>query len=321
MNNVSTFCFYFMLIFLLPCYINDSNNPVNHRLESVWKNGDDLIVLIRDGNSSYRQNQSFSWHIFENGAVGEKTDAPEDFNMHEPWADVPPNEVIYRGIINRTGSYVGPLFEEHHNNYPWQTQWEQYNVRYFRYYTRSDHMYGLWLTQQGENPILIAQGMYSSPVVIPDTDWLVCMKANMGGWANGSTLVRINLNTFEETLIDLPSRTWTRVTVIDGKILIYSGASYIYDVTSNTSERVESNFNFLTFIRGRPLQQSSEPGVYFVLSNQFTIGRFDINTYSLIEFARLDRTIYNNDHMWVDEENNIVYVVSGGNLISVPLSV
>jgi len=74
-------------------------------VESVWKNGDDFRVLIRDAERSNYEHEQLDWYKFENGVVGEKVDEPRGVTMSNPWVDVP-------------DSYKQVGFSPHLNNYP-----------------------------------------------------------------------------------------------------------------------------------------------------------------------------------------------------------
>ena len=188
---------------------------------------------------------------------------------------------------------------------------------------------GLFLTKQDEKPILIKIGTYSSPVVIPNTDWVVCAKADKG-WVYPNNVVKIDLNTFEETVIDLPpADTMDPVVFINDKLLIIrEGIGYYYDVSSDTLTEIQGDFNCFSHpvragygFTGRFWQKTSEPDKYYALANQYTIGIFDIKTLKFTELMKSDVFIYDYTQMWVDEEKDAIYAVVNNDLIEFPLKI
>jgi hypothetical protein len=295
----------------------------DHFVESVWKNGDDFRVLIKDVENSDWKHTQRDWFKFENGVVGEKTYEPEGVTMQNPWADIPGTEAITtrNGLFSSITSLSGFQFSEHHNNYPWQVQWNSYFVRELR--CLDTNTFGLWRVKPGERPVLISEGQYSGAIVIPETDWVICLRSN-GGWQISSSVVKINLNTFEEVTLDLPlnlspNHSTRPLAYINGKVLI--GGGYLYDVHSNTLERVEGDFSVFQSgrLRGRFFQEASEPYHYFATGNQFTIGVFSTQDFSYTPLMRLPLLIYVYTNMWVDEINNVVYITtSNGDLLELP---
>ena len=294
-----------------------------HFVESVWKHGDDFRVLVKDMDNSTYKHEILEWFKFENGTVCQKADDPYGFVMQNPWADIPSSEQVWTGDIVYLSGF---LFEVHLNNFPWQAQWKSCFVRSLRQLNPSIH--GLWLTEQGKEPTLISTGAYANPVVIPGTDWVVCAKADEG-WANPSIVVKIDLNTLEETVIDLPKAAWMRpIIVINNKLLLlrnekynssvsdYIIEFYMYDAKSDFLEKVEGDFHCLLTKTKRPLQISSESERLFVLEDDCIISSFNTRTFRSKKIASYEVSI---DDMWVDEENNIVYAVSNGDLLELPL--
>lgn len=291
-----------------------------HCIESVWKSGDDFRVLIRDVENSTMQHPRNDWFRFENGVVGEKTYEPPGVTMQNPWADIPATRLVSAGRNRERLS--GFSFTETPNNYPWQVQWDSYFVRAMR--CIDTNTFGLWLAKQGEEPILISEGHFSQPVVIPGTDWVVCSKVESWEHYPISIVVKINLNTFEKTTIDLPpSHRINPVAFINDRLLILRGSDgYLFDILTNTVEKVvdgDLSPFFLGGLGGRFFQQSSEPNKYFALSNQVTIGVYDISTFTFSPLVDTGSAwILNHEKMWVDEISNVVYLVIDDNLVEMP---
>ena len=65
----------------------------------------------------------------------------------------------------------------------------------------------------------------------------------------------------------------------------------------------------------------SQPDKYFTLGSQNTVGIFNTETYKFSELITLPVTIYNNDYIWVDEEESKLYLVLNEDLVSVPINI
>ena len=309
-------------------YIRDELNILirreEHYVESVWKNGDDFRVLIRDDRNSTWDNTKRNWFRFENGIIGEKTYEPPGITMQNPWAGIPGSGSV-RVARNRWRS-TGFLFTETPNNYPWQVQWGSYFVRFI--HCLDTNVSGLWLTKPGAEPVLISRGAFSSPVVIPGTDWVVSAMANEG-WQNPNTVVKIDLNTFEKTTIDLPpARGISPVALINDRLLILGrNHAYLFDIATNSLERVEGDFSSLVFrqrsrssggLGGRFFQPTKVPGEYFAMANQGAIGVININTFEYTPLVNIwPLWVRDYTRMWMDELNNVVYLAIFGDLVKV----
>ena len=198
----------------------------DYYVESVWKYGNDFRVLIKDLEKSDYWHNELNWFKFENGEIGMIVDEPEGLVMQNPWGDIPITESV---TLNGLTSLKGFELMEHLNSYTWQAKWKSYYIRSLRKY--DGMVSGLWLTKADEEPKLISKGSYANPIAIPESDWVICEKA-VGSWANPHVLVKINLNTFEETVIDLSADNYMKaVTIVDGKLLISKvGEDYLYDI-------------------------------------------------------------------------------------------
>lgn len=286
-------------------------NSDDYCVRSVYKNGDDFRVLIKDKENSSYNYEKLEWHSFENGIVGDIVDEPDGFTIAKAWDDIPDHKIYY----------------EHLNNYPWLATWGDHTIKLWREKTDDGNISGLFLTKENEEPVLICKGDFSSPVVIPGTDFVVCEEAE-NGWQDERKLVKINLRTSEKTDIDfLEAESVSPIICLDGKLLIGckpidgSYGYYMYDISDDTMAQVSGDFSCLTFLSGRALQPTSVPNKYYVLGNQHSVGIFDAETYKFKELKRSPVTIYNNDYVWVDEEEGKMYVVVNDDLISLPIDI
>lgn len=285
------------------------NNEDNY-VRSVYKNGNDFRVLIQCKENSENSGKKLEWHSFNGGTLGGIVDEPDGFAIENAWAGVPEDASRY----------------EHLNKYPWLSSWGDKSVKLLSVSSGDRQIYGLFLTGENEEPVPISLGDFSDPVVILGTDFVVCEEAP-NGWVGLRKLVKINLKTFEKTDIDFPeSESVSPMICLDGKLLIGckpvegSYRYYMYDISNDTIERVYGDFNCLTYLSGRALQPTSEPNKYYVLGNQYSVGIFDAETYTFTELTHSPVMIYNNDYVWVDEDEGKMYVVVNGDLISLPVS-
>lgn len=286
-------------------------NSEDYCVRSVYKNGDDFRVLIKDKENSNYQYEKLEWHSFDNGVVGGIVEEPYGFTIEKAWDDIPEHVITYK----------------HLNNYPWLAAWGDNAIKVWRETTDDGNISGLFLTKENEEPVLICRGDFSSPVVIPGTDFVVCEEAE-NGWQNQRKLVKINLNTFEKTDIDLPeAESVSPIVCLDNKLLIgcrpIDGAYgyYMYDISDDTIEQVSGDFTCLSYLSGRTLQPTSVANKYYVLGNQYSVGIFDAETYKYTELTKSPVMIYNNDYVWVDEDESKMYIVVNDDLISLPIDI
>ncbi|MBQ4526872.1 MAG: S-layer homology domain-containing protein [Clostridia bacterium] len=264
----------------------------NHSVQSVWKDGDDFRVLLYDSENSSKFKAVYNWFTFKDGIVGERVSKPDIFAFA-------PGD---------------PFESDIRFNNPANTQWQNYFVRVF------DHKLHL-TTKDGEIVKTLISGSYDSPVVVPGTDYVVCEKA-INGWAKPRSAVKINLATSEETFLNLPQCSSIEpLTVLNGKVLIHATDNELkyclYDVETDTYEAVSGDFGCLSrpFIENRYLQQCSE-NKYYALSNQHIVGIFDSENYTFEPIFESPVLIYNNDHFWIDENEQKIYIASGSDLVS-----
>ena len=107
-----------------------------------------------------------------------------------------------------------------------------------------------------------------------------------------------------------------------------AGANYLYDVYSDTYEKVDGDFDCFPNVgrrskgfAGRFWQETSMPDKYYASRNQDTVGVFDMKTFEFTALETYDIMIYSYTNMWVDEDNNVVYVAVNGDLLELPLKV
>lgn len=291
-----------------------------YKVKAVWKNENDFRVLIDIGSNG---NAVLEWRSFDGSHVGEKISEPPDFTYQNAWSDIPDQKpVSSKDDLVPLGHYQ---LDKHLNNYPWMVKWNDYFVRsLFSYDTKTN---GLWLTREGQEPILLTVGTYAQPVVIPNTDWVVCAKAEQG-WAQPNHLVRVNMSTREEIALDIsPADHLKPVVCMDGKLLIsrsqnYSQERYFYDISTDSMEQISGDFDGLFDLRGRFLQATDKPNVYYAVQSQSQHDSF-VGTIDVKKLKFTTLKVYRDIHfdsmsMWVDANERKLYVVKNEDLLEMP---
>lgn len=299
-----------------------------HYIESVWKNGDDFRVCVRG------EDGELTWRRFVNNTVDVEVPEPSGVTLQDAWDDVPNP---YPGDDPTAEEPNGYLMYKELNNYPWQVEWNGYRVRAMRKYTDGEYVDGLWLTKTGEEPRLIATGEYANPVVDAYDDLVFCEKS-ISGFDKPTQLVKIDLDTYEETPVDFGIKTFydpdlpyalEPIAMIRNNahlFAIYEDYYFCYDPITDTAKYVDSTWSMpelLDDMDERFLQNRSGAEYYAVdnesSSNTTTLGVLDIQTFEFTPIAEYEDTSLTSNDVWVDEEENAVYAVCDGNLYSLPL--
>ncbi len=288
-------------------------NNKDYRVRAVYKNGDDFRVLIlNEEESTYKYNK-LEWHYFKDNKVAERAKEPEGFTLENAWDNISDDVLI----------------QEHINNYPWLTSWDEYSVKIYEDTNSFPRINGMYLTKKGEEPKLISEGVYAGPVVIPNTDYVV-VQEGAEGWTKPRKLVKINLKTGEKTDMNFPeANSISPIMWINDRLLVgykpnnetLSYEYYMYNIEDDTKEQVWGDFRCLSYLEGKMLQKTSQPDKYFTLGSQNTVGIFNTETYQFDELLTLPVTIYNNDYIWVDEEESKLYVIINEDLVSIPINI
>lgn len=275
---------------------------------SVWKQKDDFRVFIRDNGIT-------NWREFKNGTIGGIVSEPQGFTLKGSWADIPKDYRIYY----------------HLNYYPWKVKWGEYTVRILDA-LKGEYRDGIWLTKGEKSPVLIHEGRYSSPVVIPGSDWVIVAKTNIN-WAEPNTVVKINLRTKQECDLGIPpAETLYPIAYVSEhkKILLIrqedfnSNEEYLfYDITTGKSEKKTGDFEPLCQPTYKPLQLNGRNNEYWAAipdygENKTDFGVYNAKTFTFKELFSFEDIIFNSMNMWVDYESAHIYVVTNDDLIQLP---
>lgn len=288
-------------------------NNKDYKVKAVYKNGDDFRVLILNEEESTYKYQKLEWYYFRDNKIAERAEEPREFTLENAWDNIPDDVLI----------------QEHLNNYPWLTSWDEYSVKIYEDKNSFQRINGIYLTKKGEKPKLISEGVYADPVVIPNTDFVV-VQEGAEGWTKPRKLVKINLKTGEKTDMNFPTgESIYPIMWLNNRLLIFYKPAdetlpygyYMYNIVNDTKEQVWGDFGCLSYLEGKMLQKTSQPDKYFTLGNQHTVGIFNSKTYQFDELLTLPVTIYNNDYIWVDEKESKLYLIINEDLVSIPINI
>ncbi len=279
-------------------------------IESFWKNGDDMRVLVID-NDAKDWDKRFSWRKFSNGVLGENVAQPEDSQYLNP-----------DGIARFC------------NDYPFIIGLGQYSL------CPDDD--GLWKVRKGER-IKIQDGIINYPFVTPDKKWVIYGKANEE-WRNLYYLYRFNLATKEEFKLNLPAADFVGAAyylVSQNKVLVtrYRIESrrrennpspekplfYLLDLETGEVALTTGEVAPLMQIVYRDLQPTKNPNEFWATIpdwknySQTLIGRYNTKTLTFTPLIKLSEIVFNSNDMWVDEQDRRIYFIYDRHLLSMPL--
>lgn len=253
-----------------------------YNVQAVWKDGDDFRVCVKTENG-------LEWRSFKDGAVEEAVPEPEGITLVDAWSDYPSDSW------------------KHLNTYPWQCTWNGYRVRY--------SSGGLWLGSAGQNLVKLPfTDSYAYPVVIPGTDFVVCTRAT-NGWTALRDIVKINLVTGEEAVLDFEPVDYLKpVAMIGDELLVYrEQKAYLWNPSTDEIHSVTGDFTGLSSLSYRFLQKADGENCYYTSqtnSNGKTIfGILDIEKFEFEPIAVFNGIHMTPMNMWVDEDNSVDVII------------
>jgi hypothetical protein len=294
------------------------------RIKSVWKQGDDLRVLVENSHDSAHW-QSFSLATRElGGPVAE----PAESSFLQARADFHPE---FR------------IASDYHFRYPWQVRSGDATVHAGRF----RDVNGLWLCHPGKEPELIAKGTYLWELVSPDGKWCVAAKPTGGTWAEPNVVVRINLDTKQElpVLLEEADDLWpVAFFPVHGKFLIRRAARavsfveaeqgigprepefHLLDASKGELEKVKGDFHLFFDKSYRPFQAANSASVFWVADGIGThpggglrIGTFDTKSFRFESVKEIKGISFESQSMWVDAAEGFIYAALNDDLVRIPL--
>jgi hypothetical protein len=202
---------------------------------------------------------------------------------------------------------------------------------------------GLWKKVGSAPAVRIGgKGSYRDPVATPGGDWLVAVGISNADDEPPDHFVRVNVKTGREFPIKLPEadelntyaylpnhrRVLIRRASDDSEKPIGppSPEFYLLDPVTGNVRLVAGNFTPLMQVGHRMLQPSAVAGVYWAAvpnkdKNETQLGRYDTKDFSFHPVMMVPDLNFDSMSMWVDEAIGKVYIVYGGQLLRLPLTV
>jgi hypothetical protein len=322
-----------------------------YEAKTLWKNGSDFRVLIEDKNEKGKSAEELRKEA-ERIALSED-DPPEvrrekmqNFQMKMQESEYA--HFSWRKFENgKLGDVVQQPKEVLYFNESFQSKTKDFEIRI--------RHGGLFKVAEGQNPVFIKEGYYSSPIVTPDGNWVVAMKYSR---EDRLDVVRINLQTNKEFKIATPPKMNAYPIAFvssHNKILIgtykrfdeseiakfreekkvededednsyqnyFESANY-YLLNANTGlmQPAKGEVRPLTHQRFRSLQPTGNADEFWATINDrktTEIGRYNAKIFSFKSLIKISNIIFNSMDLWVDEKERKVFFIYQGHLLSLPL--
>ncbi|CAN5586118.1 hypothetical protein BH20ACI4_BH20ACI4_17870 [soil metagenome] len=320
----------------------------NLQAGTVWKNGNDLRILINDTNlreqieadlakqdtqvkydentdyaqiarqsrerRAVRANDHLSWRKFTGESLGEPTAPPSNFGFPPP----------------RDAFSVRPSTEQ------WKARTANLEIR-------ADES-GLYKISGGTIK-KIRDGFYDKPIVTPDGRWAVASKLDP---EEGFALVRINLANNQEFKIETEvyMRFEPAAALPSGKKVLFrfipyseyynddddepeadgltppDGEILVLDVETGAVEKAKGEIRPLAGQTFRPLQTASKTDEFWAAipdAKATRIGTYNMKTLIFKPLMTIPQISFGSMNMWVDETEGKVYFVYKGQLLALKL--
>ncbi|MGJ8639182.1 MAG: HEAT repeat domain-containing protein [Opitutaceae bacterium] len=293
------------------------------KVKGVWKEGDDLRVLIKFSNDVV------AWQGFD-PASGELTG-----NAPEPAA---------YGVTNVTAD-MHPDFKysDYHLRHPSQVSSHGSFVRSGTF--RGE--LGLWICQSAEEPKLLSAGRYLGEFVSSDGRWCAVPRATGRSWADPNIVELVNLETGEVYPVGITAADTLNVVCYlpsHAKFLVYRARDrvapgiepdmgpeypeyYLLDPQSRESTLIYGDFDVLLSHHSvRPLQVVADASGDLIWGTEIksmpngglmtVVGRYDRHNFKFHPVLEVPRFTFASTDMWVDAAGGMLYLVLNGDLVS-----
>ncbi len=309
---------------------------------TVWKNGDDLRLLINNtsrlkqiereleelsaedeenGNLDYEQAmeldrkrrmqrafESFSWHSFAQDKLGDFVNQP-----------------------------VGVDFITQPGNTPTRYEYESRSAKAGNVEIRTDGE-NLFKVVGGQTT-KIQTGFYRNPVIAADGRWLVLTKYLEA--EELPVIVRINLQNNREFRVKIDDKfrfakpflyisPVNKFLIEAGNLMDYDegtikrGTYFLLDAETGAMQPVKGEFRPVIQQTFRRLQKTSNPDEVWAAipvesKKETQIGTLNEKTFVFTPVLTVPQISFDSMDMWVDEAANKVFIVYNGQLLSIPL--
>jgi hypothetical protein len=287
----------------------------NQSVLKVCAEGGEIRALIEEKGADYKRGGVKAppeWREFSSGRPGEVKDEPSACRALDTALSAPKNMTVIRpSPFGRPAQSDGTA-----------------------YYIKSGEGIGIWKIEPGMEPVKTVSGVHNDPVITPDGKWLVAFKLADGAGKTTWQLIRRNLRSGEEFVVELPQNTFTNRLVYlpaHGKVLMVNFGihgeaiqSYLLDPEAGTLQPVKGEFSPLTGDVSRAPQSAGWPNLFWAAiydgeKGATKFGRYDPKNFvftSLLEFSELELS---SDDIWVDADGGKIWFAYRGHLLRLPL--
>ena len=196
---------------------------------------------------------------------------------------------------------------------------------------------GLWLLARNEQPVLVAPGIFSRPVVCPGGQWIVVAKTpDNEMWNVPNRVFRINLSSPKLFPVDIPAAdnfdpvAWVaprqRVLLHRAQDAEQSVAGseasefFLLDPFTGAHEKVSGEFHPVYDDAQHALQPTGSPNEFWAILNdeigerRFSIlGRYNLEQFRFRRVLTFPEVSLQSKDVWVDERN--IWVTLNGDLL------
>lgn len=327
-------------------------------VKSVWKNADDLRVLVVDKIKETEKESELQQIVqAENVNPGlnydqrttlkkrrERERAFENYswriigkerNIGEPISE--PAAIPF--LKNRLETPTDTAFDD--DEFGWKVQSENFQIR-----TGNGETDGLYKTNRSSTTRLF-EGGYKSPLVSSDGKWAIVVKVEPRMDSDLEWLMRVDLMTKREYQIKIPPvDTIKNIAFIPthNKFLVFCAQTewdrekdervnkqseyYLIDAKTGTMQPVKGEFRPLEQQTYRPLQPTGKPDEFWAAigEEKYTnVGIYNTKTFTFKPVLKIPEISLTSMDIWVDEPvGKIFFVYEGmrkddGHLLSLPL--
>ncbi|HZS08854.1 MAG TPA: HEAT repeat domain-containing protein [Blastocatellia bacterium] len=296
----------------------------NYKAGAVCQEGREIRVLVEEkaaGSGRQRAQVLPGWRSYESGELRAAVETPSacpalnvrEINELMDWWSKIRNESrgfsLWQSRIGETGFMAGEWNGEE----------------------------GIWKVRLGSDPVKVANGSYSYPLVTPDGKWLIARRAGGGKEKSGEQLVRVNLQTRQESPVSLPDGyAYFPVAFISAhsKVLFGMGSTSAIENGSGQGLLLDPETGAVQTVRGefrpwfselvRPQQPTGKPNevwaaIYDGTTRTTTVGRYDIGSFSFTPVIELPGLSLSSQDVWVDAAAGKLYLTYRGDLLRLPL--
>lgn len=286
-----------------------------YSVRSVWNAGTDLRVLVFDKGQPL--NEGPFWHLLADGKIGEKVKQPAEVQF----------------LKNYSHPGCGRLMG--FNYYAFQMQLGGDEICY-----GVSEKAGLW--KVGAKETKLQTGEYSSPLVTRDQKWIVAAKgdAERPIW---KSIVRINALTGKEYKIDIPVADCFypagSVPITNQVLLVRCKHDYtekknnpspdppehfLLDPETGKATLTKNEIRPIMHQQFRYLQPKTNPNEFWAaipdsVQNTTEIGHYNPSEQKFTPIMTIPSIVFYSNDFWVDERENILYIVYEFQLLRLPL--